>query len=179
MFRLALTLTAVTAMIALSTGCGKTKSGEGSVSLARPTQQSAAARAEKPLDEIGSLLADLDGGDVAASWRAEELLGAKGPWVAPRVRTMLGASTPEARAAACRLAYKFTDTSSIAGMIELLGDKSRLVRNTANYCLCGLTNQDFRFRPDAMPEDQAAAKARWESWYVRNYGPLPASKQRK
>jgi hypothetical protein len=174
----------LTAMLTAATfatfGCRNSKS-QGS----QPAAPAASSRTENPVwlgrqpnDEVGLLLRDLDSGDPLRTWHAEESLGAMGPAVAARTRAAMNASTPEARAAACRLAYQFRDASALSGMIALLGDDSRLVRNTANVFLCGLTDQDFGFRADAMPADRAAAQDLWEAWYAKTHGPVLAPKRK-
>lgn len=119
---------------------------------------------------VAKLLADLASGDMVLAWRAEEALTAMGEEVAPQVRVMFGSASPEARGAACRMACHFKDTPALPKMIALLADESRMVRVEAGVSLCGLTNQDFNFRADALPADRAAAQARWRNWYNQTYG---------
>ncbi|MHC4913967.1 MAG: HEAT repeat domain-containing protein [Planctomycetota bacterium] len=119
---------------------------------------------------VATFLADLASGDMVKAWRAEEALANMGPVVASQVRAMFGSASPEARAAACRLAYRFKDTVAIPTMIDLLADESRLVRVEASVNLSGITGQDFNFRADALPADRLAAIERWEKWYLRTYG---------
>ena len=183
-FRRTALLTAIMAAgIFTTVGCWTSRS-QGSKTTG-PAVSGTAKRTEKntwldkqPNDEVGLLLRELDSGDALRTWRAEESLGAMGSAIAARTRAAMNASTPEARAAACRLAYQFRDASAIPGMIALLGDDSRLVRNTANVFLSGLTNQDFGFRADAMPADRAAAQDLWEAWYAKTHGPVLAPKRR-
>ena len=120
--------------------------------------------------DVSALLADLASGDMVRLWTAEEKLGRMGPSVAPQVRSMLGVALPEARAAACRLAYKFEDTEALPFMIELLADESRLVRSTSAVFLRGMTGQDFDYRPDALDSDRAASIVRWREWYAKTHG---------
>ena len=127
---------------------------------------------------VAKLLADLASGDMVLAWRAEEALTEMGEEVAPQVRVMLDSASPEARAAACRLACRFNDTPALPKMIALLADESRLVRVEAGVSLCGLTNQDFDFRADALPADRAAAQARWRNWYNKTYGAQPRGGRR-
>ncbi len=122
---------------------------------------------------VAKLLADLASGDMVLAWRAEEGLTEMGEDVAPQVRVMLDSASPEARGAACRLAYRFNDTPALPKMIALLADESRLVRVEVGVSLCGLTNQDFNFRADALPAERAAAQARWQNWYNKAYGRQP------
>jgi HEAT repeat protein len=138
------------------------------------TAQAAAAKKGGQPDEVDLLLADLDSPTLVLQWRAEQALRDMGPSIAARVRPLLGSTAilPEARAAACRLAEQFRDAQAIPAMIALLMDDSRLVRSMANVSLCGLTNQDFDYRPDAIAEDRAAAQARWQAWHLRTAGPI-------
>jgi hypothetical protein len=121
-------------------------------------------------ENVAKLLGALESGDMVRSWRAEEALLDLGEEMAPYTRLMFGSTSPEARGAACRLAYAFKDTASISTMIDLLADESRLVRVEASVNLSGLTGQDFNFRPDALPADRDAAIGRWQTWYVKTYG---------
>jgi len=180
MTSLRLALAAVLALTVFAAGCWGFGSKEPPVSAGAKAAAAVAAapgRDARQLDEVGRLLADLDSGDIVRCWRAEEALEQMGASVAPRTRAALGAANPEARAAACRLAFKFRDEPAIPGMIALLDDDSRLVRSTANVFLCGLTDQDFDFRPDATAADRAAAKAAWEAWHAKTYGPRLAPKR--
>jgi len=154
---------------------------EGKVVKPYQTAQSAAARkGSPPPDEVDFLLADLDNPSLVLQWRAEEALRDLGPSIAARVRPLLSSTAilPEARAAACRLAEYFRDHQAMPAMIALLMDESRLVRDVAGVSLCGLTNQDFDYRPDATVEDRVAAQARWQAWYLRTAGPILPPKRR-
>jgi len=183
----------LTAAACLAAGCRDRKSGAAGAAAAAAPQAAEAERipawlSKEPMDSVGRLLLDLDSGDPVRCWHAEEALGDLGAEIAPRTRRAMAASTPEARAAACRLAFKFRDEAAIPAMIALLADEpragrgydheSRLVMNTANVFLCGLTDRDFNFRPDALPADRAAARARWEAWYRSAYGPALAPKRK-
>jgi hypothetical protein len=175
-------LTSLAALAAFAAGCGG-GGGGGAVrtrsrrSVQRRQLLSAKVRmlerGELPRGVeggIGQLLANLACGDMVKAWRAEEALGNMGPTVAAQVRAMFGSASPEARGAACRLAYRFRDTVAIPIMIDLLADESRLVRVEASVNLSGMTGQDFSFRADALPADRLAAIKRWEAWYLRTYG---------
>jgi len=181
MTSLRLALAAALALTVFAAGCwgfgGKPAPETAGARAAAAVERAPSRDARGPLDEVGRLLVDLDSGDVVRCWRAEEALGEMGASVAPRTRAALGAAYPEARAAACRLAFKFRDEAAIPGMIALLDDDSRLVRSTANVFLCGLTDQDFGFRPDAAAPDRAAARAAWEAWRAKTYGPRLAPKR--
>ncbi|HOX08811.1 MAG TPA: hypothetical protein PK280_20625 [Planctomycetota bacterium] len=181
--RIALTAAALASAALLVPGC-RSKDTAAKAPPAKAEQKAAPGAVpawlglgKAPLDEVGRLLMDLDSGDPCKFWRAEDILQNMGDSVAPRTRRALAASTPEARAAACRLAYNFRDQEAIGGMIALLGDESRMVRNTANVFLCGLTGRDFNFRPDALPEDRAAAQSRWQKWYAAAGGPAVAPRR--
>jgi hypothetical protein len=188
----ALIVLTMVAATCLAAGCWHRKTAKSAAPQAAAPQTAEPTRIpawlKGPLDNVGKLLLDLDSGDPVRCWHAEEALGDLGAEVAPRTRLAMGASTPEARAAACRLAYKFRDEAAIPAMIALLADEpkagrgydheSRLVMNTANVFLCGLTDRDFNFRPDALPAERAAAKARWEAWYASAYGPGLAPKRK-
>ena len=174
---LAMVILASAALAAM--GCRKSEGKDAKKAGADGNGPSLAWMGEKPtLDDVGNLLVEMDSGQPLLCWRAESALGEMGSSVAPRVRLALAASTPEARAAACRLAFKFRDQEAIPGMIALLGDDSRLVRNTANVFLCGLTDQDFGFRPDALESDRRDARKRWEAWYARTSGPVLPPKRK-
>ncbi len=174
---LAMVILASAALAAMS--CRKSEGKDAKKAGADGNGPSLAWMGEKPtFDDVGKLLVDLDSGKPVLYWHAESALGEMGSAVAPRVRQAMAASMPEARAAACRLAFKFRDQEAIPGMIALLGDESRLVRNTANVFLCGLTDQDFGFRPDALESDRRAAQKRWEAWYAKTYGPVLPPKRR-
>lgn len=158
---------------------------------AKPPPAAVSARKDasgKPLpaDEVDVLLNDLSGtelqrsrlpSDARTSWLAEDKLIEIGPAIAPRVRAALSFPSPEARAAACRLACRFEDAGAVPALIGLLGDESLLVRTHANRSLCTLTGQDLGYRPGASPEDRAAARARWERWYASTTGPVAVPKR--
>jgi hypothetical protein len=203
--RFTLSLAAAAVLCLAAYGCRGAKSkapGEGAkapasapspalAQAARPPAPMISTRKDKdgkplPPDEIDMLLHELCGTelqrarlpeDVRSSWRAEDKLVEIGPSVAPRVRAALSFPCPEARAAACRLAYRFGDAEAIPAMIKLLDDESSLVRLHANRSLCGMTGQDMNYRPEALPEDRAAAKARWEKWYASTAGPVVVPKR--
>lgn len=171
---------AVLAVAALgAAGCGK---GPGKTAKNRPDRQVRRQRLSGRFDVlqkgrapggaggVAKLLADLASGDMVLAWRAEEALADLGEDVAPQVRVMLDSASPEARAAACRLAYRFKDIAALPKMIALLTNESHLVRVEAGVNLCGLTDQDFNYRPDSLPADRAAAQARWRNWFKRTYG---------
>jgi len=120
--------------------------------------------------DVAALLKDLASGDMVKSWRAESELARRGAEVLPSVRLMFGSTSPEARAAACRLCYRCRDVKALPAMIDLLSDESRMVRVEAGVSLSGMTGQDFDFRPDALQADRERAVERWQNWYVKTYG---------
>jgi len=132
-------------------------------------------RADLPREEQGAfaaLLADLSSGEILRALEAEERLRDLGVDAAPCVRAAFGSGSPEARAAACRLACGIGDPGFIPALVARLGDESRLVRIEANVALCGLTGQDFNFRADALEADRVEAIRRWEAWHARTHGPV-------
>jgi hypothetical protein len=173
-------LVLVAGVLVLGAGCrggGSGKNGKEKTARRKSSRKSVRTRVlrsgQLPRDlraDVARLLNDLASGDIRLAWRAEEELGRMGARVAPQVRLMLDSASPEARAAACRLAYRFEDKRAIAPMIDLLADESRLVRAQAGVSLSGMTEQDFDFRPDALASDRAKAIGRWQDWYLKTYG---------
>jgi len=129
--------------------------------------------------DVASLLNDLASGDMVKSWRAESELASRDASVLPSVRLMFGSTSPEARAAACRLCYRFKDVKALPSMIDLLSDESRMVRVEASVSLSGMTGQDFDYRPDALQADRDKAIERWQNWYVRTYGAPSRNNRRR
>jgi len=187
------TVLAIVAAALLAAGCRK---GTGGKTKTTRSREKAGRQHQRPLrgdfrvlqrdtrpanaqGEVGKLLADLAGGDMRLAWRAEEALGDMGPWVAPQVRSMLGSASPEARAAACRLAFRFGDTGAIPAMMKLLSDESEMVRAEAGVQLCGLTGQDFGYRPKALLPDRVEAIGRWQAWYSKTHGAVTGRKRRR
>ncbi len=127
--------------------------------------------------DVAALLKNLHSKDIPTVWAAEEALGNLGSRVAAQVRTVLASSSLLARAAACRLAYKFNDKLAIPYLIDLLLDESRVVRIEAGSSLSGLTEKKFNYRFDADLADRRAAHASWSAWYRRAHP--PPSKRRR
>jgi hypothetical protein len=176
---------ALCAAALMTWGCRGGSSGSGSGAAAGPAaapgrvvlddNSLALKRGDVPREVQGGfaqLLADLSSGEILRALTAEERLRELGVDAAPCVRAAFGSGSPEARAAACRLAYRIGDPAFIPPLVARLGDESRLVRIEANVNLCGLTGQDFNFRADALESDRAEAIKRWEAWYARTYGPV-------
>lgn len=142
--------------------------------LQRPEVRARPVTVPEAGPRVSPLLADLQGADMLKCWRAEEALREMGPTMAPYVRAMFASPSPQARSAACRLAFRLNDWQAVPGIIALLADESLVVRRTANVYLCGLTGEDFGFRPEATPGDRAAAQARWTNWYAARLAQAPA-----
>jgi HEAT repeat protein len=163
-------------------GCGNKKT---SVSRNQPTMLRSSIRPTRRragkqalIDgDVAALLKNLHSKDIPTVWAAEENLGNLGSRVAAQVRTVLTSRSLLARAAGCRLAYKFDDKLAVPYLIDLLLDKARLVRIEAGSSLTGLTEKKFNYRFDANLTDRRAAHARWSAWYRRAH-PAPRRRRR-